>query len=40
MRNEKLHKQIHEKYDFTPTIEQVGWAKYNVPTKIFNWWVR
>ena len=23
MRNEKLHKQIHEKYSFTPTIEQV-----------------
>ena len=22
MRNEKLHKQIHEKYGFTPTIEQ------------------
>ena len=22
MRNEKLHKQIHEKYSFTPTIEQ------------------
>ena len=22
MRNEKLHKNIHEKYSFTPTIEQ------------------
>ncbi len=33
MRNEKLHKQIHEKYSFTPTIEQARmmiekWLEY------------